>query len=146
MKRLLMTGLVLLCSCNGLSRDPGENSQRVVRDKAFRVGFVTPEISNEIQTSRLIDHLEKATGARSEVVAGSGEALLTGLQNGDVDIVIGRFQAESPWASEVSMGPALSESGMPGNPLELKAAMRNGENQWIMQIERASRVIGGNAQ
>jgi hypothetical protein len=146
MKRLLMIGMVLLCSCEGVPRDPGETSQRVMRDKAFRVGFVSPDISREIQTTRLIDQLEKTTGARSEVVAGSGEALLTRLQNGEVDILIGRFQAESPWASEVSMGPALSKSGTPGNPLELKAAMRNGENRWIMQIERASRMIRGEAR
>jgi hypothetical protein len=138
-----MTGLVLLCGCDGFPRDPGETSQRVVREKAFRVGFVAPEISGEAPVSRLIRQLEKATGARSEVVPGSGEALLARLQSGEVDVVVGRFQAGSPWASEISRGPALSASGAPENRLELKAAMRNGENRWIMQVERASRVVGG---
>jgi hypothetical protein len=60
--------------------------------------------------------------------------------------VIGRFQADSPWATDVAFGPPLLKTGTKDGPLELKAAMRNGENRWIMTVERASRAVSQEAR
>jgi len=68
------------------------------------------------------------------------------LDAGELDLVIGRFTADSPWTSEVAFAPALSTTGAEDAPIELKAAMRNGENRWIMTVERASRAISQKAR
>ena len=47
---------------------------------------------------------------------------------------------------DVAFGPPLSTTGTKDTPLQLKAAMRNGENRWIMTVERASRAISQEAR
>ncbi|HUD94584.1 hypothetical protein, partial [Sphingobium sp.] len=115
----------------------------IERDRSFLVGFASSDIADDPRAAALIKAIEAGTGAKATMVGGGGEGLLVRLEQGDADLVIGRFKADSPWQTEVAFGPALDTSGPPSDPVELKAAMRNGENRWIMTVEQASRSVAG---
>ncbi len=72
---------------------------------------------------------------------GSGETLFKRLDDDSLDLVIGRFRADTPWTTMAAFSPPLASHGEGKDRIELKAAMRNGENRWIMTVERASRAV-----
>jgi hypothetical protein len=143
MKRLLLAGFALVSACNALPRDPAGTSSRVARGHSFRIGFADADAAGDPQAASLVKKLEAATHAKAIIVDGAGEVLLKHLADGDVDVPLGNFRADSPWQTEIAFAPPLRTSGKSSDALELKAAMRNGENRWIMTVERASRAVVG---
>jgi hypothetical protein len=73
------------------------------------------------------------------VVSGESEVLLTKLENGDLDLVIGHFEKSSPWAQRVTIGPKLKSERQGMAEWHLAPAMRNGENGWIGLVEQEAR-------
>lgn len=146
MKFGMVLACLLLSACDVLPRDPAGTSNRIAQDRKFTVALADPSISEAPQVGKLIHEIERKTGARAQWRPGSGEAVLQQLDDGTLDLVIGRFTANSPWATDVAFGPPLATTGSKDAPLILKAAMRNGENRWIMTIERASRIISQEAR
>lgn len=139
--RLGLLAVLLLGACDALPRDPADTSTRIEQTRSFTVALADPSISAAPQVDKLVREIERRTKARAQWRTGFGEPLLQQLDNGSLDLVIGRFTADSPWSTNVAFGPALSTSGSKDAPVELKAAMRNGENRWIITVERASRAI-----
>lgn len=146
MMRVAACALLLLSACDMLPRDPAGTSQRIERSRTFNVALADPAIRSAPQVSKLVAEIERRTKSRAEWHSGSGEALFQHMSEGRLDLVIGRFTADSPWATDVAFAPALATSGSKDAPIELKAAMRNGENRWIMTVERASRAISQEAR
>lgn len=146
MMRVAACALLLLSACDMLPRDPAGTSQRIERNRTFTVALADPAIRSAPQVSKLVAEIERRTHARAEWRSGSGEALFQYMNEGRLDLVIGRFAADSPWATDVAFAPALQTNGSKDAPIELKAAMRNGENRWIMTVERASRAISQEAR
>jgi len=95
------------------------------RDEATARGFVA--------------RIERSTGARAELDRGSLESQLGRLEEGDLDLVIGEFAADSPWAQPVAIIEPLSTRREGKRLLGLAAAARNGENRWIALVEREVR-------
>lgn len=143
MKQLVVMCLLVVAGCDSLPQDPGKSSKRIEATGRFSVGLVDPDLRRDPHLVALVRRLERMSGARAEWRAGSGETLLSEVKRGDVDLAVGRFSEASPWTKELAMGPPLVSSGPPDEPLELKAVMRNGENRWIMTVERASRAVAG---
>ncbi|WP_404477681.1 hypothetical protein [Novosphingobium sp. BL-52-GroH] len=137
----MLAGFALISACDALPRDPAGTTDRILRERSMKIGFADRETAGEAPTTSLIRRLESATNAKAMIVDGSGEALLKRLEYGELDLAIGNFAADSPWQTNVAFGPALRTSGKPSDALELKAAMRNGENRWIMTVEHASRAV-----
>lgn len=146
MKRIFLTGVVLLSACNALPRDPRGTSDRIEHEHRFTVGFADGEAAREPQATALLKAIETKMRAKAVVVPGSGEALLKRLEEGGVDLAIGRFRADSPWQTDVAFAPALRSAGTSSDALELKGAMPNGENRWIMTVEHASRAVAAAGQ
>lgn len=142
---IALAALLALGACDALPRDPAGTSTRIERTRTFSVALADPSVRSAPQVGQLVAEIERRTHARAQWQAGSGEALLRRLDGGELDLVIGRFTDDSPWTTEVAFAPALSTTGTEGAPIELKAAMRNGENRWIMTVERASRAISKEA-
>ncbi|HUD90460.1 hypothetical protein [Sphingobium sp.] len=138
--------LLSLVACDALPRDPGGTSTRIEQTRSFSVALADPSVRSAPEVGKLIREIERRTNAHPQWRAGLGEKLLQQLDHGSLDLLIGRFTADSPWATAVAFGPALSSSGPKDAPIELKAAMRNGENRWIMTVERASRAISTEAR
>ncbi len=146
MMRRSAFALLLLGACDALPRDPAGTSARIERSRTFTIALADPAIRSAPQVGRLVEEIERRTKAHARWRSGSGEPLFQQLDDGRLDLVIGRFTADSPWATDVAFAPALSKSGSEDVPIELKAAMRNGENRWIMTVERASRAISQEAR
>ncbi|MGF7149178.1 hypothetical protein FHS96_002820 [Sphingomonas zeicaulis] len=134
--------LILITGCDALPRDPGGTLKRVETTHRLMVGVAAGlPISRNDRPVRLIEALERHTGARAEISRGAAEPLFTALRAGRLDLVIAPVAADSPWATEVAFGPPLAIAGTGDERLELVAAMRNGENRWIMLVERSSRAV-----
>ncbi|SEK06631.1 hypothetical protein SAMN05518849_1456 [Sphingobium sp. AP50] len=144
--RVASFALLLLSACDMLPGDPAGTSTRIDQSRIFTVALADPAIRSAPQVGRLVAEIERRTKARAQWRSGSGEPLFQQLDEGKIDLVIGRFTADSPWATNVAFAPALSTNGTKDAPIELKAAMRNGENRWIMTVERASRTISQEAR
>ena len=146
MRLMIALSLLLLGACDILPRDPAGTSTRIEKTATFTVALADPSVRTERRVGLLIHEIERRTKAKAQWRAGSGEALLQLLDTKGLDLVIGRFTADSPWATGVAFGPTLLATGPKGSPIELKTAMRNGENRWIMTVEQASRAISQEAR
>jgi hypothetical protein len=146
MRGVIVLAMLLLAACDMLPRDPAGTSNRIAQERAFTVALADPAIHAAPEVQWLVHEIERRTGAKAHWQPGAGEGLFQQLDDGTLDLVIGRFLADSPWAMDVAFGPPLSKTGTKAAPLELKAAMRNGENRWIMTVERASRAISQEAR
>ncbi|PNU05963.1 hypothetical protein [Novosphingobium guangzhouense] len=135
---------LLLSACEGLPRDPAGTLARVEKNHIFTVGLVAGAYESPA-ARRLLAEIAKRTRARPQVIHGPQEVLLEHLSQGRADLVIGSFSEASPWETEMAFGPALASQGAGKHAIELKAAMRNGENRWIMLVERASRAVSREA-
>ena len=143
MWRLIFSaGLLALASCGDFPRDPEKTLEKVRAEKSFKVGLAQGGEALDPSAQLLIGRIGAATGAQPEVERGDAEPLLTRLESGQIDLVIGRFSAVTPWSQLVSFSPPLRIEARDGAELHLVAAMRNGENAWISLIEREARELG----
>ncbi|CAM8658879.1 hypothetical protein [Sphingobium cupriresistens] len=145
MKLGVVSAFLLLGACDALPRDPAGTSERIAQERSFTVALADPTVRSAPEVGKLVHEIERRTGAHAQWLPGSGETLFQQLDDGALDLAIGRFTADSPWAMDVAFGPSLSTGGTTDAPLKLQAAMRNGENRWIMTVERASRAISPEA-
>ncbi|MET0240970.1 MAG: hypothetical protein ABW184_13855 [Sphingobium sp.] len=109
----------------------------------MRVGLVTGAAE---LVAPLLKQLEQDVGAKPQLSSGAAEPLLALLDAGKLDLVLGPFAKDSPWQTGVAFGPPLRAMPSGDHILELKAAMRNGENRWIMAVEHASRAVTAEAR
>lgn len=137
---------VALAGCDNLPRDPGRTSDRVTASGRFTVALADPALRGDPLVALLVSEVERRSRARAIWQGGSGETLFKQLDDGSLDLVIGRFRASTPWATMAAFSPPLASHGKGKDRIELKAAMRNGENRWIMTVERASRVVSPEAR
>jgi hypothetical protein len=73
---------------------------------------------------------------------GDAEPLLNDLEEGRLELVIGRFDEKSPWAARVEIGPPLRSEKHGDAEFHVAPAMRTGENAWISLVERRARDAG----
>lgn len=140
MRCLLAGFLLVLSACGALPQDPQGTLDRIGKTKQIQIGLVagTPNVP-EVQ--QLINEIEVRAIAHAQMSKGSAEDLLQRLSTGKVDLVVGAFAKDSPWKTMVAFGPAVRTFGAKKDLIEVKGAMRNGENRWIMLVERASRTV-----
>ena len=139
----LCFALLMAASCADFPRDPEGTLDRVRGERSYRVGLVAPLQPDrpEPKVGALLERVSRAAGARPRLESGDAEPLLIRLKEGELDLVIGRFEAKSPWKRLVSFGPALRVEEHGKAKIHLIPAMRNGENAWISLIEREAREI-----
>jgi len=133
---------MLVAGCDAMPKDAEGTLPHIEASHEIRVGLIAdPAPLQPDRAQALIAALAQQTGARPIIETGAGERLLDRLGHGDLDIVLGTFTEETPWADTVALGPPLAITGPKDRRLMLRAAARNGENAWIVRIERASRRI-----
>jgi hypothetical protein len=132
-------------SCAKFPRDPEGTLERVQAGRSFRVGLVAPVSRTDPKVEALVQRVAQASGAQARVESGDAEPLLDRLEQGELELVVGRFEAESPWKTMVSFSPPLRVEEQGKTKLHLVAAMRNGENAWIGLVERQARQVSGPA-
>ena len=138
----LSLALLAAASCTDFPRDPEGTLDRVRAERSFRVGLVAPLAGTDPKVGALLGRVARASGARARVESGDAEPLLNRLEEGELELVIGRFEAASPWKRMVSFSPPLRVEKHGKSSFHLVAAMRNGENAWIGLVEREARAVG----
>lgn len=131
--------LLLIAGGCDLPRDPDGTLDRIEADRSFRVGLIAHgrDARGAVEQAALIDRIARRTGARPAIRHGSAEPLLAELEAGGLDVVIGHFDAASPWSRRVTLTDPIRDYGGHG----LVAALPNGENRWIMLVERETRTL-----
>ena len=130
---------LLTTACHGYPQDPAHTLQDIRARGTIRIAahVMPPEAQD------LVRRLEATTGARAQIIDGEMEPMLQALEAGNVDLVIAPFSHDTPWKTLVALSPALRTQGSKRETLEWRAAMRSGENRWIMLVETQARQIGG---
>lgn len=137
MKALLFpAAALLLAGCGAVPVDPDGTLERIRGERRFNVGLIASGAPVAERAQGLLGRLSRATGARASVEHGAAEALLTRLEEGELDLVVGEFAEKSPWAAQVTLTEPIAAEGR----MVLAAAARNGENGWIALVHREARA------
>jgi DNA-binding transcriptional LysR family regulator len=142
--RLAFGAALALAGCDRLPKDPDGTLDRVRAERRFRVGLIATggtAIGVEPE-SAFLARVARVTGARPVLKEGASEPLLLDLEDGRLDLVIGPLSPESPWVGRVAMLSPIGETVAPQHLL-LTPIARNGENRWIMLLEREARAAAG---
>ena len=144
MKWLTLSVLLLTAGgCGSLPRDQEQTLERIAETREVRVGM-TAAADQSPHFPRLFDFIHRsatAAGGSPRIEVGGAEALLLRLEAGELDLVVGEFDRSSPWYQRVHILPPMATRSAGDSELEATAAARNGENGWIMLIEREARAL-----
>ncbi|MDT9599425.1 transglycosylase SLT domain-containing protein [Sphingosinicella rhizophila] len=145
MKSWICLCAALLAGCDGIPKDPGGTLHRVRAEGQFRVGLIAGDAArpNADREQAFLRRVASAAGARAVTVQGAAEPLLEDLEHGRIDLVVGELAPDSPWAKRVTILPPLDVESRGAQRIELSAMAANGENAWIMLLERSARHVTG---
>ena len=135
--------------CSGdFPRDPERTLETIRATRQFDVGVIAPVMQDRggHLVRAFVERMERASGADARIEIGDAEPLLKRLEEGEIDIVIGRFDKKSPWGKLVTIGPPLDTEMRGKAELHLVPAMQNGENAWIALVEGEARDLAPEAQ
>lgn len=121
--------------CSEIPRDPVGTIDGVRHSGVLRVGIVsdTDHPPAELE-SNFVAQLAQETGSRPGFTRGSPETLLPKIEEGELDIVVGRFAPDSPWSTRVTFLPAPEQQDAEEGEAAPTAAVRNGENGWVALV------------
>lgn len=139
---LLAIALLAGAACGAIPKDPDGTLDRVRAERQFRVGLIASGAPVGADRQKLfLQGVGRAAGARPAIETGASDPLLAKLEEGELDVVVGEFAPQSPWALHVTMLPLLGEQISREGHVHLAAAARNGENAWIALLhEEAGKV------
>jgi hypothetical protein len=139
----LLLALPALGACGDFPRDQSGTLERLRQEKVVRVGLVASAAPSPHASllRALVDRSAAAAGARTLVLEEAAEPLLLMLEAGELDLVVGEFDRSSPWYHRVHLLPPLARDQRGESQVEATAAARNGENGWIMLLEREARAL-----
>ncbi len=141
MWRLFFSTMALACAgCDAIPRDIDGTLARVGRDRQFRVGIVEPTGRTD-KIRRYVARVAAASRATAVVEKGAAEVLLLRLEQGKIDLVLGRFDRKTPWATRVFALPPLATDRIGPADVDLIPIARNGENRWVALLDAQTRAI-----
>jgi hypothetical protein len=143
--RLLFLMPLFISGCGSLPKDPESTLDRVRKEGSIRVGLVRGlEASDKVVLQRVLSRISTVTEAKPSFQVGQLEPLLAALEAGDLDLVIGgRFASNTPWKKRVNLGAPLHDTRTSHGSVSGRIVQRNGENAWIMLIDRETRAAQG---
>jgi polar amino acid transport system substrate-binding protein len=148
--RVLSTVLGVLClvltlaSCGvSIPADPDDTLERV-RQGTLRVG-VSPQppwtgvdaagepVGRDVD---LVADFAAGLGAEVRWVVGGEEQLITALEHGDLDLMVGGLTKDTPWTDKAAVTrPYAHGVDATGEPIELVMATPMGENAFLRSLE-----------
>lgn len=146
MRTVNMWLCLALVGCANLPWDAEGTMERVQRTKVLRAGVVAPSGGKaDLSRQRFLQRLAAETGSETSIRYGSAEALLPSLEEGGLDIVVGDFSVDSPWADRVAIMPSPKQMGAVAGKPAPAAAVRHGENGWLTLIYEHAELMRGRA-
>lgn len=134
---------LLLGGCSEIPKDPEGTLDRIKAERAFRVGIIGSDGSpaGADRQRLMLQRVVQATGAAADIERGATEPLLTRLEEGELDFVLGEIAPASPWGKRVTILPPLGEEVTKDGHVHVVAIARNGENAWISLLYREARAV-----
>lgn len=129
--------MAALSACHSLPKDPEGTSARLRSGAPVRAaqvaGVAAPEPARAI-----VERAARDLGTGVDWQTGEGEPLLHALEQGKLDVVVGSFAKKSPWMPKVALSDSIG-GAEPADTSEpaLRLARANGENEWIVRLDRA---------
>ncbi len=139
MRRWIVLVALAVAACGPYPRDIGGTLERIERDGRLHVGFAELTAGDEGVARRFVGRLATASGARATIDDAPLETQLARLEDGELDLVIGKFRADTPWRAVVTVIEPIARSRSGERTLHLAPAAANGENRWIALVEREVR-------
>jgi DNA-binding transcriptional LysR family regulator len=139
MKLMKLIGVAALAcaSCGDIPKDPDGSLGRIRAERSFRVGLIASGAPLGAERQALfVRNVAAAAGARPRFELGATEPLLTRLEEGELDLVIGPMTPKSPWEKQVTFLPLLGEQVSESGHVHLAAMARHGENAWITLLHK----------
>lgn len=133
---LCMAMALASAACSQPPRDSAGTTDRVERSGKVVLGEIAA-VPRSPEADAALERVAGKLGATVERRSGYGEELLHQLERGEVDVVYGHFAQSSPWSKKVHLGTPLGRrKTVPSDEAVPRFAFRNGENGWIMRVER----------
>lgn len=133
---LCLSTAMMAGACSEPPSDPAGTTARIERSGTVVLGEIAAAPRSPAAEA-VVGRAARQLGATIERRRGHGEDLLDKLEHGEVDIVYGYFAKKSPWAAKVHLGePIGRRKTVPADEAVPRFAFRNGENGWIMRVER----------
>lgn len=142
----LVLFLATLAGCSAYPRDTEGTLETVETQKIIRVGLISnySDAGDRDLTEAFLGRLAHVTGASPKIVKGAAEPLLIELETNQLDLVIGEIAGDSPWNTDVAVIEPLAVRTIGERQIGLSPVARNGENRWIMLLERLVRNLKSN--
>lgn len=136
-KILLSLSLALmLAACDDYPRDIENTMQGVEQSGRLRAGLISAGDNSDTAERELVNRIAEAAGAEASFEEGSAETLFRRLEQGELDIVVGHIAKASPWKKRVALTKSAEAKSPPKKLPVLRAALRKGENRWLLFISR----------
>lgn len=133
-----------LTACGPYPDDVEGTLYRVETQHRIRLGLAEVPAPARPAADMFLRRIAKGTGATLDAPReGSSEELFAALENGELDLVVAEVAEDSPWLPDVAVIEPLAERRSGERKLGLSAVVRNGENRWIMLLEREARDMKG---
>lgn len=141
---IMVTAALSSTACGiSVPADPDDTLERV-RGGTLRVGVSPHPPWTEVGADgrpagrevELVTAFANQLQAEPEWVIGGEEQLVTRLEHGQLDLVIGGITADTPWSDKVSVTrPYLEATDAAGKPIKLVMAAPMGENAFLRSLE-----------
>jgi len=138
----LLLSTLLAAACGPIPKDPDGTLDRVRSERSYRVGVIASGAPIGADRQNLfLAKVSKAAEARPTLRTGAAEPLLTMLEEGQLDLVIGPMAPHSPWSKQVTFLPPLAEQVTSDGHVHLLAIAKNGENEWISLLHPEAKAV-----
>lgn len=139
LRSIAAAAVLTLAACANYPRDIAGTLDQVRESKTLRVGYTAIRPEDRRTAQAFVARLERVTGATAQAGDGPAEHQLARLEDGKLDLIVGDFADDTPWLSDVAVIEPLSERREGKRKIGLAAVAANGENRWIMLLEREVR-------
>ncbi len=143
----IVAALILVSGCADLPWDAEGTLERVKATKTLRAGVISSGAeASEAVPRQFLARIAAETGSSPQITSGSTEVLLPKIETGELDIVVGHFAADTPWARRVTIMPTPRQMGVKDGAVAPAAVIRNGENGWVALVYRHAETLKERAQ
>ena len=123
----------------GIPKDAEDSLERIKRTGVLRAGITPrPPFTSDAggPEADAVTAFANAVGARVEWRRGSESELFEALEHFELDIVVGGFTDDNPWAPKLGMTRPYLEAGGKRHVV----ALAPGENRLLLEFERTLRA------
>lgn len=133
-----------LTGCTGIPKDPDGTLDRVEQSHILRVGaspsegrvtLTTPDAPPTGPEPDLASEFATTLGATVQWRSGGEEELVTAMEAGELDLLIGGLTDATPWTKRVSVTRSYATTTRAGEPVKHVMAVPAGENEMLVRLE-----------